>query len=447
MKTFIKFVSLTTSFVAAVIAAAMGSAVAGEGGAYTVPDSYTPVNVWSEGISADQARAYRNEYRASDYASGNDRGTFAYLNINEVITSAALSRQGKVAMLEQSTLPRISQTVATTRLGSMPLGEAMADQRSRMQAIAVVHRGKLVFEAYPGMRPRQKHVWNSASKTITGLLVHMLNAEGKLDLQKTAGDYLPQFKDSSLGGITVANFLHHRSGLDILETQANIEDPNHPMGAALAAAVSHRGASGGASVSDVLMSVKPLRADQGLVFDYSSLNTQVLGMIIEELEGKPWNDVASERIWSKIGMENDAIVGLSDTGDILNGGIFASTLLDFARFATALTPSWKAVADAPLVNEQYYSRVLAAADFDAYQTGYQGRRMIDNFGADSPLLGSSYKWDALFADGDMYKAGLGGQGIYVSPETDTAVVWFSSTYRNSLSMAAYARAIVEQNFR
>lgn len=426
---------------------ALNKSIASQPEGYQVPDTYSPVSVWAQGISPGQARAFRKDYRATDYASGNDRGTFAYLNMNEVLTTSTLFRQGEVAVLEQATQPQIAQTVASTRLGSMPLVEAMTDPRSRMQAIAVMHRGKLVFEAYPGMRSYQRHVWNSASKTITGLLVHMLNVEGELDLQKTAGYYLPQFKDSSLGSVTVANLLHHRSGLDILETQANMEDPNHPMGAALAAAVSHRGDSRGASVSDVLMGAKPLREDQGLVFDYSSLNTQVLGMIIEDIEGKPWSEVASERIWSKIGMENDAIVGLSDTGDILNGGIFASTLLDFARFATALTPSWKAVADAPLVQEEYYSRVLDAADFDAYQAGYQGQRMIGNFGADCPLLGSSYQWDALFADGDMYKAGLGGQGIYISPATDTAIVWFSSTYRNSMSMAAYARAIVVQNFR
>ena len=63
------------------------------------------------------------------------------------------------------------------------------------------------------------------------------------------------------------------------------------------------------------------------------------------------------------------------------------------------------------------------------------------------LPGTSYQWDAIFADGDLYKAGLGGQAIYISPETDTAVVYFSTTWQNSLSMISYARAIVKQKFR
>ncbi|MDF2153565.1 hypothetical protein [Vibrio sp. CAU 1672] len=66
--------------------------------------------------------------------------------------------------------------------------------------------------------------------------------------------------------------------------------------------------------------------------------------------------------------------------------------------------------------------------------------MTNDFGKDSGLIGSSYQWDAVFSDGDMYKAGLNGQGIYVSPETDTAIVWFSTAYRNSYSAASCCRA-------
>jgi hypothetical protein len=42
----------------------------------------------------------------------------------------------------------------------------------------------------------------------------------------------------------------------------------------------------------------------------------------------------------------------------------------------------------------------------------------------------------VFADGDIYKSGFQGQGLYVSPETDTVVVFFSTTYND---LPAYAR--------
>ncbi|WP_413110779.1 serine hydrolase domain-containing protein [Thaumasiovibrio sp. DFM-14] len=448
MKLKAKGTGFQMKLVVALVTAAMGSAVANEQEVYTIPDTLTPVSVWAEGVSAEKMKQLRQDYSALHYASGNDISAFAYLNLPEVITTTTLYRQGPVAEFDQSPMPQIGNTVATTKLGELPLQQAIDDVRSRMQGIAVVHKGELVFEQYPGMQPHQKHGWASTSKTLTGLLINMLSNEGMIDLEKTASDYLPQFKGKPVGEITIANLLHHRSGLDIVETQENIESMQHPLGRSLAVAVSHRGATtSGETIDSVLMDVEYLREDQGLIFDYSTLNTQVLGLIIEEVTGKNWNDVASERIWTKIGMENDGVVGLSAAGDVLNGGVFASTLRDFARFATAFTPSWNAVAQEPVVPENYLTSVYQASDIDVFKAGGQGQRMIGNFGEDSNPLGSSYKWDSVFADGDMYKAGLGGQGIYVSPETDTVVVWFSATYRNSLSMAPYARAIVEQNFR
>ena len=45
------------------------------------------------------------------------------------------------------------------------------------------------------------------------------------------------------------------------------------------------------------------------------------------------------------------------------------------------------------------------------------------------------------SDGDMFKAGVGGQGIYVSPATDTVVAWFCTSDGNNQE-EAMARAIV-----
>ena len=45
------------------------------------------------------------------------------------------------------------------------------------------------------------------------------------------------------------------------------------------------------------------------------------------------------------------------------------------------------------------------------------------------------------SDGDIFKAGVGGQGIYISPATDTVVAWFSTSDGNNQE-EAMARAIV-----
>ena len=55
-------------------------------------------------------------------------------------------------------MPKIGDVVATTELGTMTLKEAIADPRSRLQAIAVVHKGKIVYEEYPGMPRDSLHL-------------------------------------------------------------------------------------------------------------------------------------------------------------------------------------------------------------------------------------------------------------------------------------------------
>jgi CubicO group peptidase (beta-lactamase class C family) len=410
---------------------------------YTIPDHLTPVSEWADGFTPEEADRFRLSYAAPDYALGNDNCAFAYLKLNEVITTKLVLRDGPVAELASRPRPEIGDVVATTDLGTMPLTAAMADERSRFQAIVVVHKGEIVYEAYPGMPARDKHVWNSASKTITGLLIHQLVNEGLVELAEEASTYLPYLADAPIGAIRVADLLHQRSGLDFEETQPNMENPAHPMGRALGGALTPRGVPAGESVKDVLAEVKPMRPPAE-AFEYSTLNTQTLGFIVVSVTGKPWNQVVSERIWSKAGMEGDALLGLSAAGEGLYGGIFASRLRDLARFAMLFTPSWDRVSKERIVSEDYLGKVYAAADPAIYLKGHQGPRMVRAFGADDAPYGTSYQWDAVFRDGDLYKAGLNGQAIYVSPRTDAAVVYFSTAYRNSLSMISYARAIVKR---
>ena len=111
------------------------------------------------------------------------------------------------------------------------------------------------------------------------------------------------------------------------------------------------------------------------------------------------------------------------------------------------TPSWSVIATQRIVPEDYLKSVYEAVNPKIYREAFQGNRMVKAFGEDDAPKGQSYQWDAVFEDGNLYKAGLGGQALYVSPETDTVVVYFSTTWQNSLSMISYARAIVQQKFR
>ena len=411
---------------------------------YTVPKEIKPVREWAKGFTAEEIHSFRNSYKARNFVLGDDIGVFFNARASEVAQASIIYRSGQVSILESAPMPDITKVVATSKLGTMTLREAMDDPRARFQAIAVVHKGKLVLEEYRGMRENENHIWNSSAKTLSGLLIHILEEDGLIDLNKPVTTYVPEWKGSDWDKVKVSQVLHQRSGMDFIENYENVRNPKHPVSRAFSSALAARDEPKGEAIKDLMTEVK-LKDKPGTVFDYSTFNTQVLGIIIEKVTRKPFDVVLSERIWSPAGMEGDALLVLTPSGEPLNGGIFGSRLRDFARYGMLYTPSWKKASPTRIVSESYFKKLRKSADKSIYMKGGHGPRMVGEFGP-GPVA-AAYQWDAIFEDGDLYKAGRNGNCLYVSPETDTVVVWFSTTYDNGLWLNMYAREIVNKYFR
>jgi CubicO group peptidase (beta-lactamase class C family) len=194
---------------------------------YTIPDHLTPLSTWRNGYSAEETLRFRREYADNTLTEGADDGAYAITHLSEVLPAAIVHRDGQVSVLESDPMPEIADVVATTALGTMTLRRMMADKRSRMRAIAVVHGGKVVFEEYLGIRPRDNHIWASAAKTFSGLIAAQLEAEGLLDVTQPVSKYLPELARTPWAEVPVSEALHQRSGLEILE--ADLGKPGHPI--------------------------------------------------------------------------------------------------------------------------------------------------------------------------------------------------------------------------
>ena len=409
---------------------------------YSIPSELSPVWKWKNGYTAEETMYYRRAYNGEALTESGDVGVYATRNLGEVIPTALVHRDGPVVMLEKAPIPEIANVTATTDLGTMTLRQMMDDPRSRFKAIAVVHKGKLVFEEYIGLRPWDNHIWASAAKSLNGILINQLEEEGRINLSAPVSTYLPELKGTAWAKVAVADVLHQHSGLDIRE--GSLGEPGHPT------TLFYKTFAGGDDLpkdASFMTSVKmagKLREPKQL-FEYASINTFVLGMILEKITGKPFHDLVTERIWSKAGMEGDALLGLSPSGEPSAFGMFSSRLRDMARYGMLYTPSWSVVAKERVVSETYLPKVYAASIPEIFPGNNLGDRMIKGFG--NIEMGASYQWDAVFSDGDIYKSGRTGQCLYISPETDTVVVWFSSTYQSTLWVHAYAREIVKKIFR
>ncbi|WP_434052917.1 MAG: serine hydrolase domain-containing protein [Roseibium sp.] len=410
---------------------------------YTIPDDLLSVSEGREGFSAEQSQSYRQAYDGETLTTSHNAGNYAASRLSENLPTAIVHRYGPVSELEYQLMPEIGDVRATTILGTMTLNEMMQDERSRLKAIAVIHEGKIVFEEYIGIRDWDNHLWASATKILVGTLAFMASKEGLIDLDAPVSQYVPELGDTPWANIKVADVLHQRSGLDISESRLG-SSPDHPVSLFYAIGFGDPNIPDGLSLMDALKSVET-NVEPGSRFEYASLNTYVTTLILQSVTGKPFEDLVTERIWSKAGMEGVGVLGLTVGGEPSSPGAFAARLRDLARFGMLFTPSWDVVAGERVVSKDYFAKAKAAAEPEIYGEDYMSKRLLNDFGEGG--FGASYQWDAVFPDGDLYKSGRTGQCLYVSPETDTVVVYYSSSYQAEVWVHAYAREIVKQLFR
>jgi len=404
-----------------------------------------PVSAFKQATSPQDALEYRTKYRSTDFLINGDAGTYSFMNVPEFYTTAGVYRgAGQVALLEEDIDDSLWDTMTETDAGRMSLRELVKHEEARMQGLLVIHDGKIVLEEYPGMRPLDKHSWFSASKQLLGLTVHVLEEKGLIDLEQTVNHYIPEYDSDDWKRIKVKHLLHHVSGMDYVETNANFMNPEHPLSKAVKYSLATRHEEAGESVFDLLKDVKSY-IEPGVKYDYASPNTQILGFIVERVTNQKFEDVVSELIWTQTGMESDGHYAMSAQGEALSAGLFASRLRDFGRFAMLYTPSWNMVADKQIVSDTYFEKVNDQSYAPALTKGVETSKA--HFFNDNRASHATYQWDLVFDDGDMYKAGRYGQGIYVSPETNTVVVFFSSVYQNLLYVPGFARQIVLEHYR
>ncbi len=156
-------------------------------------------------------------------------------------------------------------------------------------SIAVVHHGKLVKAAGYGMANLELSVpatqntlyeIGSISKQFTAEAVMMLVEEGKLQLTDPIGKFLPE-APAAWARITVAELLTHTSGLKDWEA---------------AGILTYRREYTPKEYID-LIAAQPLDFAPGTRWAYTNSSYPLLGLIIERVSGKPFEQFVEERIF------------------------------------------------------------------------------------------------------------------------------------------------------
>jgi CubicO group peptidase (beta-lactamase class C family) len=191
--------------------------------------------------------------------------------------------------------------------------------------IAVLHRGKLVFEHYAnGMTEETPHILMSVSKSMLGLLI----GELKLDTRRQVTEILPELAQTAYRGATLQQLLDMRAGIAWDENYLATSGP----------IVEYRKATGwnppDGALSDLHSFYATLKeSDQphGGRFHYTSPNSDLLGWVIERATGERYADLMSKLVWKPAGAERSAYITVDRLGAPRCAGGMCTTLRDLAR--------------------------------------------------------------------------------------------------------------------
>jgi CubicO group peptidase (beta-lactamase class C family) len=170
----------------------------------------------------------------------------------------------------------------------------------------------------------------SVVKSMTATLIGAAIQDGYIEsIDDLIVQYLPRFEHTAYDSVSVRQVLQMTSGVAWNETYT---DPTSDRRRMLEAQI---GQQPGAILD--LMGALPRAAEPGARWNYSTGETHVAGALVQAATGKSVADYLSEKIWSTVGMEDDATWWLeSPDGLEVGGSGLSATLRDYARFGLFL---------------------------------------------------------------------------------------------------------------
>lgn len=129
-----------------------------------------PVGAAKKGFSAEFVSEARKYYGQFHWQMGGDHALYYNLRASEFLPTAVAAPSRPAKDLESARNAEVGKVRFATKEGEMALDDYVVHPNHRVQGVLIAHEGKVVCEAYPGMRAEDHHVWMSAAKTTVGLV-------------------------------------------------------------------------------------------------------------------------------------------------------------------------------------------------------------------------------------------------------------------------------------
>lgn len=284
-------------------------------------------------------------------------------------------------------------------------------------AFVVLHEGQVVQEWYAdGQTASTRFSSWSVAKSVISLLVGQAIGRGELSEDDRLVDLVPDLKaGGAYDDITVRDLLDMASGVDVPENYREY----WPFTGTARLFLS-------TDLPGYIQAHRTVTFAPGSDASYRSVDTQLLGMILTEVEGKPLSELLTERLWQPMGAEADATWNLDRDGGLEKAFCCINAVArDYARIGQLVLDDGQ-VGGQQLVPTAWIDRISTLAPREVSGWGY-----------------SAQWWHAPGSDDDLTAVGVYGQYIYVNPAADTVIVKLSDygTEQDELETVDMMRAL------
>jgi len=294
-------------------------------------------------------------------------------------------------------------------------------ERASCDAFLVAHGGRLVAEHYfGGMGPQSHHLLNSVTKSFVGMLAGIAAGRGQLDPSSLVARHLPELDTSAWRGTTVRNLLDMTAGASYAEDYADPHTDFWKEAAVVGWRPAPRDGRTPSTLLDYARSLVGQDMANGARFQYRTVCTNVLGMVLERAMGARLATLIETELWSRLATAHDAAIvvdrarfpyagaGMSATArDLLNFGLM---MIDDGHLdGTQVVPAeW--IADT-IAGDACSRECFAKSMYGGLLTGWHYRNQVWVAGSSPPV---------------MLAIGIHGQLVYMDKVRSLVIVVLSS---------------------
>jgi len=278
---------------------------------------------------------------------------------------------------------------------TMPDGFATWVAARNVTGVVVLQGGEVVHESYHlDTGPDDLRISWSIAKSVLSLVLGTLVADGTIpDLDAPVAQHVPALRASAYAGATIRQVAQMASGVAFDEDYLDFWSDINRMGRVLAL---------GGSMDGFSVGQTGRRGAPGADWQYVSIDTHVLGMVMRAASGRSISELVEERLFLPMGLDRAPYYVTDGDGvEFVLGGLNMTTR-DFARIGLLVAQRGR-----------WGERQLVPSDWIAESTN-----------ASAPGgVGYGYQWwlapDAR--PGEVYGRGVYGQFLWIDRDADVVI--------------------------